>query len=334
MKSLKNLQHLNQLTSLSIIAGSLITNNNDYLIQSLVTNQMGIHNYYQSFSRDQEREADFFTIITLDKLKLSHIPLIKFLNLLEKKSKQKGNLDEYQKFSSHPIYAERYNIIEQITKKKKIYYDKKINKKFNYIKAKLFGFTSLEFNEIEEYLNGDFLNYAQSIIFSRKGELKKSLQLLNNLLGKKQNYDYILETKADILYSHGYSEESLKFYNKIIKSYPNNHYVNKRIFDIKFTSENFENIDFFDSVFDDFSFLLNIFHNDKELISKFKQIAEKNNKTDWINYFAIYQIIHSEININYNIEEIMKKLSILLKNTDAPVLETLIKRDMKKINDA
>ena len=94
MKSLKNLQHLNQLTSLSIIAGSLITNNNDYLIQSLVTNQMGIHNYYQSFSRDQEREADFYAIITLDKLKLSHVPLIKFLNLLEKQSKQKGNLDE------------------------------------------------------------------------------------------------------------------------------------------------------------------------------------------------------------------------------------------------
>ena len=71
------------------------------------------------------------------------------------------------------------------------------SKKFNYIKAKLFGFTSLEFNEIEEYLNGDYLNYAQSIIFSRKGDLKKSLQLLNDILEKKQNYEYLLETKAD-----------------------------------------------------------------------------------------------------------------------------------------
>ena len=46
------------------------------------------------------------------------------------------------------------------------------------------------------------------------------------------NLDYLLETKADILYSYGYSDESLKFYKKIIKSYPNNHYVKKRIFDI------------------------------------------------------------------------------------------------------
>ena len=81
---------------MSIIAGSLITNNNDYLIQSLITNQMGIHNYYQSFSRDQEREADIYAINTLDKLKLSHIPLIEFLNFLEKKSKQKGNFHHTQ----------------------------------------------------------------------------------------------------------------------------------------------------------------------------------------------------------------------------------------------
>ncbi len=198
----------------------------------------------------------------------------------------------------------------------------------------MFGFTSLEFNEIEEYLNGDYLNYAQSIIFSRKGDLKKSLQLLNDLLEKKQNYEYLLETKADILYSHGYSDESLKFYNKTIESYPNNHYVNKRIFDIKFTSESFENKEFFDNVFDDFSFLINIFHNDKELISKFKRIAEKNKKSDWINYFSIYQIIYNEININYNIEEIMKKMSILLKNTNDPILQTLIRKDIKKINNA
>ena len=82
IKSIKNLQNLNQFASLSVIAGSLIANNNDFLIQSLVTNQMGIHNYYQSFSRDQEREADYYAIYTLDKLKLSNVPLIRFLNLL------------------------------------------------------------------------------------------------------------------------------------------------------------------------------------------------------------------------------------------------------------
>jgi len=332
--SLKNLQNLNKLANLSVIAGSLITNNSDYLMQSIITSQIGIHNYYQSFSRDQEREADFYAIKTLDELKLSHVPLIDFLNLLEKKSKQKGQLDEYQKFSSHPIYSERYSIINQITQEKEIFFDNEINQKFNFVKAKLFGFTTLEYNEVEKYLDGDYRNYAQSIILSRKGDLKTSLQLLNKLLEKKQNYDYLLETKADILYSYGYSDESLKFYNKIIKSYPKNHYVNKRIFNIKFNSENFENKEFFDNIFDNFSFLINIFHNDKELISKFNQIAENNHKSDWINYFSIYQIIYNEININYNTEEIIKRMLILLKNTKDPIIKMLIKRDIKKINNA
>jgi len=334
IKSIKNLQNLNQFASLSVIAGSLIANNNDYLIQSLVTNQMGIHNYYQSFSRDQEREADYYAIYTLDKLKLSNVPLIRFLNLLEKKSKQKGITDEYHKFLSHPIYAERYKIIDQITKKEEILFDTKINNKFNFIKAKLFGFTSLEFNQIEEYLDGDYLNYAQSIIFSRKGELKKSLKLINRLLEKKQNYEYLLETKADILYSHGYSEESLKFYKKIIKSYPNNHYVNKRIFDIKFTAESFQNSVYSENIFNNFSFLINIFYNDKELISKFKQIAKKNKKSDWISFFSIYQIIYNDIDINYNTEEITNKLLILLKNANDPLLKMIIQKEIKKINNA
>ena len=65
-----------------------------------------------------------------------------------------------------------------------------------------------------------------------------------------------------------------------------------------------------------------------------RPLFEKNKKSDWINYFSIYQIIYNEININYNIEEIMKKMSILLKNTNDPILKTLIRKDIKKINNA
>ena len=94
---------------MSVIAGSLISNNSDYLMQSIITNQVGIKNYFQSFSRDQEREADFYAINTLNKLNLSTKPLIKFLNLLEKKAKKIGINEDYYKFSTHPIYKERYH---------------------------------------------------------------------------------------------------------------------------------------------------------------------------------------------------------------------------------
>ena len=48
----------------------------------------------------------------------------------------------------------------------------------------------------------------------------------------------------------------------------------------------------------------------------------------------IYQTIYNEINLNYNTEAIIKKMSILLKNTNDPVLKMLIKKDIKKINNA
>ena len=109
--SIKKIDKLNKLSNLTIIAGSLVSNRSDILINSMITNKFGIQSYMQSFSRDQEREADYYAIETLNKLQLSTKPLVKFLNLLEKKSIQKGMEVEFYKFSSHPIYQERYSII-------------------------------------------------------------------------------------------------------------------------------------------------------------------------------------------------------------------------------
>ena len=52
-KSIKNLQMINQLGNLTAIASSIITKNPDILIQTSVTNQLSIQNYYSSFSKDQ-----------------------------------------------------------------------------------------------------------------------------------------------------------------------------------------------------------------------------------------------------------------------------------------
>ena len=63
---------------------------------------------------------------------------------------------EYYKFSSHPIYDERYDIINQNSLNQKTYYNYNLDIKFQYIKAKLFGYTSDEFlssacNRISEF---------------------------------------------------------------------------------------------------------------------------------------------------------------------------------------
>ena len=42
--------------------------------------------------------------------------------------------------------------------------------RFNLVKAKLFGFTEENNNELKNHLYGEYYDYANSIIFSRKGD--------------------------------------------------------------------------------------------------------------------------------------------------------------------
>lgn len=295
-----------------MIAGSLITNNSEYLIQTLITNKVGIQNYYQSFSREQEREADYYAIETLNKLKLSTTPLVNFLNLLEQKSIQKGFSDEHYKFSSHPIYKERFDIININKLDNKNNFNEELNQRFNYLKAKLFGFTENNINKNSKYLKDEYLLYSNSIIFSKQGKLKKSLELLNELINEKYNYTFFFETKADILYSNGFSSEALLFYEKSIQKNPSNHYVNKRIFDIKFSLINKKKKVSAKKLFNEFSFLIEKFSTYSDLKNKFLILAIECNLLDWIKYFSIEEKFN---NNKMNKKDFLKAMNEIKKNT-------------------
>ena len=58
--SIQNLKSLNKLGTLSVIATSILANNPNYLLQTMTANQIAINNYYSSFSKEQEREADIY----------------------------------------------------------------------------------------------------------------------------------------------------------------------------------------------------------------------------------------------------------------------------------
>ena len=76
------------------------------------------------------------------------------------------------------------------------------------------------------------------------------------MLKNNKNQIILLETKADILYSNSFIFESLLFYKEIIENYPQNHYVNKRIFDIKFNQIANNDSDKSKELFNEFSILL------------------------------------------------------------------------------
>ncbi len=252
--------------------------------------------------------------------------MIKFLNYLENEKKQKGFNKDYEKFSTHPIYEKRYNIIKESENNKKKNFDKNINKNFNFIRAKFFGYTEKDINFDKKLLGKDYYTYANSIILSKNGRLKESLKILNNLIKDEKNYIYLIETKADILYSHGFFKESLLFYNKVLNIDDKNYYVTRRIFDIKYVlkEKNFKSRE----LFDDFKSLLEIY-NDRNLNYKFKELAITNNNINWIIYFDTKENFD-----NQRINEINKKeIIMILNNSHDKTLIKLIKKLVKNIDD-
>ena len=327
--SLKKIRGFNNLTNLSIIAGTLITkSSSDQIAEALITNQVGIKNYYQAFSRDQEREADIYAIETLNKLNLSHIPLVKLLNLLEKESKKQGMTDDHHKFSSHPIYRERYEIINNNKIEKNYYFDKSKNEKFNFIKAKFFGFTEENNLPANHNLSGDYKKYANSIMISKQGRLKEALQILNIIIENNNNNIFLLETKADILYSNAFLNESLLFYEKVLYQNKKNYYVTKRVFDIKFILMQIQKNQNSKELLDTYCFLLEIFLNDNELKDKFTILAKNSNSQDWIDFFLIEDNFQNKI---IDIKKYKDDIINIKKNSNNKKLIKIINYKLEKV---
>ena len=328
--SKNKINNLEKLTSLSIIAGSLITNNSQFLTQSIISNNINLGNYHQSFNRDQEREADYYAIETLNKLNLSTNSLVEFLNLLEKKSLQKGMTEEYFKFSTHPIYKERYNIIKSNKINNSYNFDEVINKKFNYIRGKLFGYTEININLVSSYLKEDFLTYAKSIIYSKEGKLQNSLKSINQIIKKNENNKFLLETKGDILYSSGFFSEALLFYKKSYLIDSSNKYLKRRIFDIEFTNLESKDRSVLKKIFNKNLILLETFYYDPNINFKFKKLASILGYLDWINYFEVDEKFRNK---DFNSNEFLEILIYIKNRTNDKDLLKLLRMKIKRLDE-
>ena len=111
------MQLLDQVSTLTAITSSIISNNPELLLQSTIASKSNIQNYFSAYSKDQEREADLFAVERLNKLQISTKGLVEFLRYLEKESYKKGHSKENFMFTTHPNYDDRFNIISNFSKK-------------------------------------------------------------------------------------------------------------------------------------------------------------------------------------------------------------------------
>ncbi len=277
-EKIENIKKYNTLGFLSVIAGSTLIQNPQLLQGSIITSA-ALSDQYIVFSKDQEIEADLYALKTLNLLKTNSQSIQKLLETIEQKLLDRGFSKDKQRISTHPYFEDRILLIQNFKNNKENNYNKNYNERFNYIKAKFVGYSDNK--EVINELNEPFKAYAESIKLARNGKLKMSLKNLNEIIKMSKN-NFLFETKADILFSYGYTDEAVKFYKKNLEKYPLNYYAQIRIFE----NINIKNLSYNDTeiIFQNNKDLLYRYFNNKNVLLKYIQLAEKLNKKEWLKF--------------------------------------------------
>ena len=298
--SIKKINNFKNISTLSVIAGSMLANNTE-IIQGVVMSSASMSERYIKFSKDQEREADLYSLETLKKLNINSNSIIELLEIIEKTALNRGLSKNMQRLSSHPYFEERIEVINFVNKNLNIKFDQKTNNKFKFIQAKFIGYGDNK--ELVNNLEGDHKLYAETIIDAKNGYLAKSLKKINYLITTNKNNIYLIETKADILFSHGYTNEAVEFYKIVLKKNLENKYAQIRIF----SNINFNKLNKKDAgiLFNENINLLQIYYNNKNLLKIYYKLAKHNDMTEWIKFLE-YWLNKNNID-NFSINKELEK---------------------------
>jgi len=196
-KEINHLRNINSYGNLAAVVGSMIIQDPSVL-NAIAVNDTTINNLFINFSQDQEIEADFYAIETINKLKLPTDSLKEFLLILENKTGANLIDEELKKFSTHPIFEKRFEIIDNITDEKFNNFNKNYQREFEFIQAKFMAYTD---SGIITNLKNNQKTYYESIQLSKSGDLIGSLKKINFLITKKKKIIFFKETKANFFFS-------------------------------------------------------------------------------------------------------------------------------------
>ena len=305
-----SLKKINNLGNIAAIAGSMIIQQPE-LLNTIIVNQSAVNNLYINFSQEQEKEADLYAVDTLNNLDLSTNSIKQFLVLLEDKTNFDLIDDELKKFSTHPLFQERYDIIDYKKVNNTNNFNQNYQNDFEFIKAKFMAYTN---NGLTNNLNHDEKIYYDAIRLSINGDLHSSLRKINFLVSKYNVKSFLYETKADILLSYGYNKEALEFYQKVLNNNPQNKYVKFNIF--MYSDLNSEDKNNMRQIFLDYQNLIEFFPNNINFIKKYYNLSNTLGYEDWVAFFEI-------LLFKKNSHEI--KLKELLEATTDSNLKKIIK---------
>ncbi len=305
ISNLNKTSKIYDISNLSIIAGSLISNNTEVL-KGLALSSATVSAQNINFSKNQEMEADYYAIDTLKKLNLYSDSIKNLLLTIENELLNKGLTKDILRISTHPYFEERINIINYSNEFTSSVFDLNKNKKFNFIKAKFIGYNGNDLGLLN--LEDTYRIYANSILNSKKGNLKKALKDLNSLISNNKNYIFLIETKADILFSYGYINEAIRFYKKVLLHFPDNYYAQIRIFE----NTQIDKLSMIEKkiLFNENLNLLSKYYNNKNILQTYLELSKLTKKNEWVNFLNFWLFKDNDI------MEIQKNLENYKKSSD------------------
>ena len=305
ISNLNKTSKIYDISNLSIIAGSLISNNTE-ILKGLALSSGTISAQNINFSKNQEMEADYYAIETLKKLNLYSDSVKNLLLTIETKLLNKGITKNILRISTHPYFEERVNIINYSNEFTSSVFDLNKNKKFKFIKAKFIGYNGNDLGLVN--LEDRYRIYANSILNAKNGNLKKSLKDLNRLISNNKNNIFLIETKADILFSYGYINEAIRFYKKVLSHFPENFYAQIRIFE----NTKLDKLSMIDKkiLFNENLNLIWKYYNNKNILQTYLELSKSTKKNEWESFLNFWLFKDN------NIMEIQKNLENFKKSSD------------------
>ena len=220
------MRQVNNIAILTYLAGiaAAVTANSDAGYAILMGGSNVSEKLAMKFSRTQEEAADKLAVQYLQKTHNSPAGLMNLLEYFNQEESISGApIDEYAR--SHPVSQKRVNYIKSTLS---LFKDTKgsdplLAQEMKYVVAKLRAFLSDDNNQNLVYFgsNSPYDKYARSIIYFKKGDLKKSLFEIDSLIKSQPKNGYFHELKGQILFESGKVKESIKSYKNAISLLPN-----------------------------------------------------------------------------------------------------------------
>ena len=148
------------------------------------------------------------------------------------------------------------------------------------------------------------------------------------MISKFPNNPYFYENKADILFNHGYTNESKEFYKLSLSLNENNFYIKKRLFEIEYENIDLHNNEDLDKFILEYIDLLYLFSKDVLFLQRWEKLFIS--KED-INFLTFVLAKIDIINREFEVAKI--KLEIVTKDSKNKKLKKNAYKLIRKLDN-